>query len=74
MVVIDEFNNLLNSGMLEEEEAIRFIKQFPGQTELVLTGRGATDRMIEVADYVTYMKAIKHPHQKGLKAREGIEY
>jgi cob(I)alamin adenosyltransferase len=74
LVVIDEFNNLLRSGILNEKEAIRFIDIFPSATELVLTGRGATDRMIERADYVTYMKEIKHPYKQGVKAREGIEF
>jgi cob(I)alamin adenosyltransferase len=74
LVVIDEFNNLLRSGILNEEEAVRFIERFPPETELVLTGRGATDRMIDRADYVTYMKEVKHPYRQGVKAREGIEF
>ncbi len=74
LVVIDEFNNLVKTGILPEGDALKFIDSFPRQTELVLTGRGATDEMIKRADYVTYFKMIKHPHKKGVKAREGIEY
>jgi cob(I)alamin adenosyltransferase len=74
LVVIDEFNNLLKTGILREKEALEFIESFPPDRELVITGRGATDKIIDRADYVTYFQMIKHPHQKGLKAREGIEY
>lgn len=74
LVVIDEFNNLLKTGILTEKEALEFIDSFPPDRELVLTGRGATEKINDRADYVTYFKLIKHPHQKGLKAREGIEY
>ena len=74
MVVVDEFNNLVKTGFLIEDEALRFIDSFPDDRELVLTGRGGTDRIVDRADYVTYFKLIKHPHQRGVKAREGIEY
>ena len=42
--------------------------------ELVLTGRGASEELIKLADLVTEMKKIKHPFDDGVKAREGIEY
>ena len=42
--------------------------------EIVMTGRGATKELIELADLVTEMKNIKHPFDKGIKARRGIEY
>ncbi|NOY64077.1 MAG: cob(I)yrinic acid a,c-diamide adenosyltransferase [Nitrospirae bacterium] len=74
VIIIDEFNNLVRSGIMSEEEAIDFIDRFPEDKELVLTGRGATEGMIRKADYVTYMKGIKHPHNKGEPAREGIEF
>lgn len=74
LIVVDEFNYLLSTTLISEEEAIDFIKNFPEGTELVLTGQGATDRLISLADYVTYMKAIKHPFMKSIGARKGIEY
>jgi len=74
LVIIDEFNNLVGSGVLSEREAVDFMKSFCESTELVLTGRGATEGMFDIADYVTYMKAVKHPHAKGQAARKGIEY
>ncbi len=74
LVVIDEFNNLVKTGILEEQKALEFLKAFPRDTELVITGRGATEGMIEMADYVTYFKMVKHPIQRGVRAREGIEF
>ncbi len=74
LVIIDEFNNLIKTGILKQDDALRFVDSYPADRELVLTGRGINDKIIEKADYVTYFKMIKHPHQKGLKAREGIEY
>ncbi len=73
LVIIDEFNNLVGAGIVSESYAIEFVKGFL-DSELVLTGRGATEGMIEVADYVTEMKCVKHPYKKGQKARMGIEY
>lgn len=74
VIIIDEFNNLVRSGVISEGDAVDFIDRFPEDKELVLTGRGATEDMIKRADYVTYMKGIKHPHNKGEPAREGIEF
>jgi cob(I)alamin adenosyltransferase len=42
--------------------------------EIVLTGKGATTELIDLADLVTEMKSIKHPFEKGISARKGIEY
>ncbi len=74
MLILDEFNCLLAEGLLTDEAAVDLILNKPEQLELVLTGRGATKRLIEAADYVTEMKIVKHPFSKGIKARRGIEY
>lgn len=74
LVIIDEFNNLVSAGILSEEEAVRFMKDLSGKAEVVLTGRGATERMTDAADYVTVMEEVKHPFREGVKARKGIEY
>lgn len=74
MVILDEFNYLLAESLLTEDEAMDLISHKPDHLELVLTGRGATKRLIQTADYITDMKMIKHPFSKGIKARKGIEY
>jgi len=74
LVVLDEFICLVRQGILSEEEAVEFLKKKPKTLEIVLTGTGVTDRLIDLADYVTFMKNIKHPYAKNMKARKGIEF
>lgn len=74
LVVLDEFTHLLSNDLIEKEEALRFIEKRPSSLELVFTGRGAPDWLIDIADYVTEMKDVKHPSKNGLTARKGIEH
>ena len=73
LVVLDEFICLVSEEIISEDEAVTFLEEKPASLELVLTGRGATEKIMELADYVTYMKHIKHPYDKGIRARKGIE-
>jgi len=74
VIVLDEFNCLVDEGLLSEDRAINLLSNRPANLELILTGRGVTKRLIQTADYVTEMKMIKHPFLKGVRARKGIEY
>lgn len=74
VIILDEILNCASQKFLDEEVLIDFIKNKPKSVELVLTGRGVTPRLIKLADYVTIMGKIKHPYDKGIKARKGIEY
>lgn len=73
-IVLDEFICLVAEGILTEDETIDFVRNKPIGAELVMTGKGATEKMIGVADYVTFMQNIKHPYGKDMKARRGIEF
>ena len=73
MVILDEINCVLDKGLIPINELIELIKTH-GNTEIVLTGRDAPEELYEYADYVSEVKRIKHPWQKGIKARKGIEY
>ena len=73
MLVIDEFMSAYQYGMRAPREAIRFLMERPEGLEVVLTGRDPGEELIELADYVTEMKKRKHPFDKGVKARKGIE-
>ncbi len=73
MLVIDEFMSAYQYGMIAPREAIRFLMERPEGLEVVLTGRDPGEELIELADYVTEMKKRKHPFDKGVKARKGIE-
>ncbi|MGK5094854.1 cob(I)yrinic acid a,c-diamide adenosyltransferase [Deltaproteobacteria bacterium TL4] len=74
LVIWDEINYVLNLGLLDEKEVIAFLKR-PLKVHLVLTGRKAPSALMEIADLVTEMKAVKHPYrQQGIKAQKGIEW
>jgi cob(I)alamin adenosyltransferase len=60
--------------LLDLKEVIQKIKGKPDKVEVVITGRRAPEEIIEIADLVTEMKEVKHPYQKGVEARIGIEY
>jgi cob(I)alamin adenosyltransferase len=73
IVVLDEINCAIDFGLLSLEEVIEVLKKKPDGMELVLTGRGAPQDLIEVADLVTEMGEIKHYYSKGVDARVGVE-
>ena len=74
MVVLDEVNIALYFKLIELDEVVRLIGDKPRNVELILTGRYADAKLIELADLVTEMVKLKHPYDKGVKARKGIEY
>ncbi|MGI6084130.1 MAG: cob(I)yrinic acid a,c-diamide adenosyltransferase [Acetivibrionales bacterium] len=73
LVVFDEILDVIDMGILPEEDLIALFDKFSG-TEFVITGRRATQTMKDYADYITVMNKEKHPYDKGINAREGIEY
>ncbi|MCL1811197.1 MAG: cob(I)yrinic acid a,c-diamide adenosyltransferase [Methanomassiliicoccaceae archaeon] len=74
LVILDEINNAMSWKLLSPEEVITMLKGRPENIEVVLTGRGAPKEIVEYADLVTEMTLIKHPFDKGVRARKGIEY
>lgn len=74
LIILDEIFIALKCGYLSEEEVAKLIKEKPSGLELVLTGRYATENIISMADLVTEMSLIKHPKDKDIPARRGIEY
>lgn len=74
LVILDEFNILCSQGLIEAHEVDDLLLSKPEGLELVLTGRGAPDDLINRSDLVTEMRNIKHPYERGIKARKGIEY
>ena len=74
MVCLDEINVAVDYGLIGLSELLDLIKGKPPEVELVLTGRYAAPEVIELADLVTEMREVKHHFQKGIQAREGIEY
>jgi cob(I)alamin adenosyltransferase len=74
LVVLDEVNLAVAWKLVELDEVTRLISDKPQNVELILTGRQADTRLVQQADLVTEMLNIKHPYDKGLTARQGIEY
>ena len=74
VVILDEINVAVVWELLEVSEVLKLIKNKPKNVELILTGRYADPRLIDSADLVTEMVKVKHPYEKGIKARGGIDY
>jgi len=74
LVVLDEILNAVSEGFVAENKVIDLIKRRPANTELILTGRIVSPKLVALADYVSEIKEIKHPFMVGTKARKGIEY
>ncbi|MDR1495612.1 MAG: cob(I)yrinic acid a,c-diamide adenosyltransferase [Clostridiales Family XIII bacterium] len=74
MVVMDEINDALLFGLVTLDAVLDVAKVKPERTELIMTGRGAPKKLIEAADLVTEMRAVKHYFDDGVMARPGIEY
>jgi len=73
LIVVEEGNVAAAIGLFGVDELLKLIARKPDSLELVITGRGAAPEVIEKADLVTEMKAIKHYYEKGVAARVGIE-
>lgn len=71
--VLDEVNIAIHMGLLDVKSVAELVKNRPKGVELVLTGRYAPQEILDLADLITEMKEIRHPYQKGIPAREGIE-
>lgn len=74
LLVLDEVISAYNHGAVERDLLVRFLQSKPEKLEIVLTGRNPAPELLESADYVTEMKKVKHPFDKGIMARKGIEF
>ena len=74
LIVLDELTYLITYKILTEEEILAVLQQRNPTTHVVITGRGASEALIQAADLVTEMQEIKHPYAAGIKAQQGIEF
>jgi len=74
IVVMDEINVALYFKLLTVQEVVAVVEDKPDGVELVLTGRRVPQELLDRADYVTEMKGHKHPYERGITARQGIEF
>lgn len=74
LLVLDEALGAIETELLEEEELLLYLQSWKEHTELVLTGRTPTQKLLDLADYVSCISKVRHPYDQGMKARKMIEY
>ena len=74
VLVMDEFMAAYNYGLIGHDAAFAFLREKPERLEVVLTGRDPDEALVELADYVSEIRKVKHPFDRGIRARRGIEY
>lgn len=73
VLFMDEIIYTIGAGLLDENVVLNYLKKKPQDLEVIMTGNTPGQELIELADYVSEIKKIKHPYDKGKKARLGIE-
>lgn len=73
LLILDEVIGAVNAKVFDLHKLTAFLRSKPENLEVVLTGRNPAPEFLELADYVSEMRKIKHPMDKGIMAREGIE-
>jgi len=73
VLILDEINVAISLGLLKTADVIDLVRARPAGIELICTGRGAPAELIEEADLVTEMVAVRHYYDNGVQARKGIE-
>lgn len=74
LLLLDEIIASVNLEVVDKDKLLDFLKNKPEKLEVIMTGRNPIPELIELADYVSEIKKVKHPFDKGILAREGIEY
>lgn len=73
MVVFDEVMSAYNNDMIDRDVVLSFLQNKPADLEVVLTGRMPEQELVDLADYVSEVRKIKHPYDEGIPSRKGIE-
>lgn len=74
VLILDEINIVLQTGMLPVDEVVDFLAAHKGSTEIICTGRGAPQKLCDAADLVTDMQEVKHYFHLGVASRAGIDF
>ena len=74
VIILDEINVAASWKLVSVDDVLTLVRDKPANVELVLTGRYADPKVVDAADYVTQLGQVKHPYQKGILARQGIDY
>ena len=73
LLILDEVMAAINAGMIESKEVAALLREKPQELEVVLTGRNPPEELLQLADYVSEIKKVRHPFDRGIAARDGIE-
>ena len=74
VVLLDELTYMLTYGYLDTDRVIRVLSERPAHQHVIITGRNANDRLIELADTVSDVTDIKHAFNAGVRVQKGIDY
>lgn len=74
LIILDELTYLMTYGFVDSDTVLSALSEKPADLHIIVTGRGASDTLIDMADLVTDMHAVKHPYEAGIKAQQGIEF
>lgn len=74
LIVLDELTYMLKFNYIDIDEVISAVKNRPQQQNIIITGRGAPEGLLEIADTISEIKAVKHAFNQGIKAQKGIEW
>lgn len=74
LIILDEANIAIDLGFIDVDEVVDVLKNKPEEMEIVLTGRNANKKIVDIAHLVSEIKPIKHYWDTGIAARKGIEY
>ena len=74
LLILDEIVSACNRGVVPETLVTDFLRSKPAELEVVLTGRNPSPALMELADYITEMRKLRHPYDRGVAARRGIEF
>ena len=73
LLILDEIMAAINTGMVKVEQVQELVASRPPELEVVLTGRNPPEELLELADYVSEIHKVRHPFDRGIPARDGIE-
>lgn len=74
VLIFDEIFSAIEANMIKESDLTAFLANAPKRLEIILTGHNPSEHVLSLGDYVSEIKKIKHPYDKGLSARKGIEF
>lgn len=74
MLVLDEIFDVVEFGYISEDKLLALLNEYKNRLEIILTGHRITERIANISDYISEIKEIEHPYNKGVLSRKGIEY